>query len=248
MAPVSWTHGPAVNPNGGVALMRKILFTALVLSLAGAACSKQSAAPAVDLKTDEQKTLYALGLAMSDNLSPFNLSEAALAFVKAGLADGALKHKRLVDLSVYGPKLRELAQSRSTAGAASEKTAGADYLTKAALEKGAVKTAAGFIYQEITPGTGASPTPADTVKVHYKGTLVDGTVFDSSIDRGQPATFPLGQVIPCWTQGVGMMKVGGKAKLVCPSDLAYGDQGRPPTIKPGSTLVFEVELLEIVKQ
>jgi FKBP-type peptidyl-prolyl cis-trans isomerase FkpA len=228
--------------------MRKVFVTALVLSLAGAACSKQSAAPAVDLKTDEQKQLYALGLVMSDNLSPFYLSEADLEFVKAGLVDGALKHKRLVDLSVYGPKLRDLAQSRSSAGAASEKATGAEYLSRAALEKGAVKTPAGFVYQEISPGKGASPVPSDTVRVHYKGTFVDGTVFDSSIDRGQPAVFALGGVIPCWTQGVGMMKVGGKAKLVCPSDLAYGDQGKPPTIKPGSTLVFEVELLDIVKQ
>jgi FKBP-type peptidyl-prolyl cis-trans isomerase FkpA len=228
--------------------MRKVFVMAVVLSVAGAACSKQAAAPAVDLKTDEQKTLYALGLAMSDNLSPFNLSESDLEFVKAGLVDGAMKHKRQVDLAVYGPKLRELAQSRATAGAATEKASGSDYLSKAALEKGAVKAPTGFVYQELTPGTGKSPVPSDTVKVHYKGTLVDGTVFDSSIDRGQPAEFQLGQVIPCWTQGVGMMKVGGKAKLVCPSDLAYGDQGRPPTIKPGSTLVFEVELLDIVSK
>jgi FKBP-type peptidyl-prolyl cis-trans isomerase FkpA len=228
--------------------MRKVFVMAVVLSVAGAACSKQAAAPAVDLKTDEQKTLYALGLVMSDNLSPFNLSESDLEFVKAGLVDGAMKHKRQVDLTVYGPKLRELAQSRATAGAATEKASGSDYLSKAALEKGAVKAPTGFVYQELTPGTGKSPVPSDTVKVHYKGTLVDGTVFDSSIDRGQPAEFQLGQVIPCWTQGVGMMKVGGKAKLVCPSDLAYGDQGRPPTIKPGSTLVFEVELLDIVNK
>jgi FKBP-type peptidyl-prolyl cis-trans isomerase len=85
------------------------------------------------------------------------------------------------------------------------------------------------------------------VKVHYTGKLTDGTVFDSSVERGQPATFPLNQVIKCWTEGVAMMKVGGKAKLVCPSDIAYGDRGAPPKIKPGSTLVFDVELLEIMK-
>jgi FKBP-type peptidyl-prolyl cis-trans isomerase FkpA/FKBP-type peptidyl-prolyl cis-trans isomerase FklB len=86
------------------------------------------------------------------------------------------------------------------------------------------------------------------VKVHYHGTLIDGTVFDSSVQRGQPATFPLNGVIPCWTEGVQRMKVGEKSRLVCPSQIAYGDRGAPPKIKPGATLVFEVELLEIVKE
>jgi len=86
------------------------------------------------------------------------------------------------------------------------------------------------------------------VKVHYTGKLTDGTVFDSSVQRGEPATFPLNGVIKCWTEGVQKMKVGGKATLTCPSDIAYGDQGRPPTIKPGATLVFDVELIEIVKK
>ncbi len=228
--------------------MKKALVLALVLSLACAACNKKVSTATVDLKTDDQKTLYALGLVMSDNLGTFNLSEPELEFVKAGLADGVLKHTRQVDLAVYGPKLREMAQARTTAGAAAEKASGSEFLSKAALEKGAVKAPAGFVYQEIAPGKGASPTPSDTVKVHYKGTLVDGTVFDSSIDRGQPAVFPLAQVIPCWSQGVLMMKVGGKSRLICPPELAYGDKGAPPHIKPGSTLVFEVELLDIVKK
>jgi FKBP-type peptidyl-prolyl cis-trans isomerase FkpA len=227
--------------------MKKSLVLALVLSVAGAACNKAMSTAAVDLKTDDQKTFYALGLVMSDNLGTFNLTEADLECVKAGLTDGVLKHTRQVDLAVYGPKVRELAQSRATAGAAAEKASGSEFLSKAALEKGAVKAPTGFVYKEIAAGKGASPVPSDTVKVHYKGTLVDGTVFDSSIERGEPAVFPLGQVIPCWTQGVAMMKVGGKARLVCPPELAYGDRGAPPKIKPGSTLVFEVELLDIVK-
>jgi FKBP-type peptidyl-prolyl cis-trans isomerase FkpA len=228
--------------------MKKRLVLALVLSVAGLACGAKSSTPAVDLKTDDQKTLYALGLVMSDNLATFNLSEGDLDLVKAGLTDGVLKKTRQVDLAVYGPKLRDLAQARASAGAATEKTAGAEFLAKAALEKGAVKSSSGFVYKEIAPGKGASPVPTDTVRVHYKGTLTDGTVFDSSIDRGQPAEFPLNQVIPCWTQAVTMMKVGGKARLVCPPELAYGDRGAPPKIKPGSTLVFEVELLDIVKK
>ena len=228
--------------------MKKRLVLALVLSVAGLACGAKTPTSAVDLKTDDQKTLYALGLVMSDNLATFNLSESDLDLVKAGLTDGVLKKTRQVDLAVYGPKLRDLAQARSSAGAATEKASGAEFLSKAALEKGAVKSPAGFVYKEIAPGKGPSPAPTDTVKVHYKGTLTDGTVFDSSIDRGQPAVFPLNQVIPCWSQAVTMMKVGGKARLVCPPELAYGDRGAPPKIKPGATLVFEVELLDIVKK
>ena len=228
--------------------MKKALVLALVLSVAGAACSKKAQTPTVDLKTDDQKTLYALGLVMSDNMSTFNLSEADLELVKAGLTDGALKRTRQVDLAIYGPKLRDLVQARASAGAATEKASGSEFLSKAALEKGAVKTPTGFVYQEVAPGKGPSPVASDTVKVHYKGTLTGGTVFDSSIARGEPAVFSLGQVIPCWSQGVAMMKVGGKARLVCPPELAYGDRGAPPHIKPGSTLVFEVELLDIVKQ
>ena len=228
--------------------MQKPFVLALVLSLAGLACGMKSQTGAADLKTDDQKTLYALGLVMSDNLATFNLSETDLDLVKAGLTDGVLKRARQVDLAVYGPKLGAMAQARASAGAATEKVSGAEFLSKAALEKGAVKTAAGFVFQEVAPGKGAAPAPTDTVKVHYKGTLTDGTVFDSSIDRGEPAVFPLNQVIPCWSQGVSMMKVGGKARLVCPPELAYGDRGAPPKIKPGSTLVFEVELLDIVKK
>jgi FKBP-type peptidyl-prolyl cis-trans isomerase FkpA len=200
-----------------------------------------------DLKNDDEKTLYALGLALSRNVTPFNLSAAEVEIVKQGLSDGALNKPPKVEAETYMPKIHQLQQARASAAAATEKKAAQPFLDKAAAEKGAVKTASGMIYTETKAGTGEQPKPTDKVKVHYKGTLTDGTVFDSSIDRGQPATFPLNQVIKCWTEGVGMMKVGGKAKLVCPSDIAYGDQGRPPKIKPGAPLVFEVELLEIVK-
>ena len=109
------------------------------------------------------------------------------------------------------------------------------------------KTASGIVISTLKEGTGASPKASDTVKVHYRGTLTNGKEFDSSYSRGQPAAFPLNRVIPCWTEGVQKIKVGGKAKLVCPSNLAYGSRGVPGTIPPDSTLVFEVELLEILK-
>ena len=106
-------------------------------------------------------------------------------------------------------------------------------------------TASGLEITHIVEGTGASPSAQDTVVVHYHGTFPDGKVFDSSVERGQPATFPLNRVIPCWTEGVQQIKTGGKANLVCPPAIAYGARGAPPRIPPNSTLHFEVELIEI---
>jgi FKBP-type peptidyl-prolyl cis-trans isomerase FkpA len=224
--------------------MRRRLVWSL-LCLLTTASTALAADPKLD--TDDQKTLYALGIILSQNLAPFQLAEAELAVVQAGLADGILRRDSKVDMQAYGPKVQELSQKRAAATAVTEKKAGQAFLEKAAGEKGATKTPSGIVMSTIKAGTGPTPKPTDTVKVNYQGTLTDGTVFDSSIKRGQPATFPLNKVIPCWTEGVQQIKVGGKSRLVCPSNLAYGDRGSPPRIKPGATLVFEVELLEIVK-
>ncbi|QCB45737.1 FKBP-type peptidyl-prolyl cis-trans isomerase [Hydrogenophaga sp. PAMC20947] len=118
-------------------------------------------------------------------------------------------------------------------------------LAAAAKEAGAIVTPTGLVYRAMKEGTGASPRAANTVKVHYKGTLPDGKEFDSSYSRGTPIEFPLGGVIPCWTEGVQRMKIGGKAKLTCPSAIAYGERGAGGVIPPNATLVFEVELLGI---
>lgn len=202
---------------------------------------------AADPKTEEEKTLYAIGLALSQTVGDFSLSEAELEQVKTGLTDGVMKRPAKVDVQAYMPKIQALAQARAGAVAEKEKKAGAAFLAKAAAEPGAKKTESGAIVIPIKEGTGAKPAATDKVTVHYHGTLVDGTVFDSSVKRGAPATFGLNGVIKCWTEGVQLIKVGGKAKLVCPADIAYGDRGSPPKIKPGATLVFEVELLEIAK-
>ena len=113
--------------------------------------------------------------------------------------------------------------------------------------EGAIRTESGLIYRELEPGTGESPKAKDKVRVHYHGTLRDGTVFDSSVDRKAPFLTALNRVIPCWTEGVTRMSVGGKSRLVCPASIAYKDRGSPPTILPGAALAFDVELLEIVK-
>lgn len=118
-------------------------------------------------------------------------------------------------------------------------------IDKAAKEKGAVKTSSGLVYRSIKEGSGKAPTAASTVEVHYRGTLPDGLEFDSSYKRKQPATFPLSRVIPCWTLGVQMMKVGGKAQLVCPPELAYGSRGAGRDVPPNATLIFDIELLDV---
>ena len=194
--------------------------------------------------TGDQKLVYAIGLLMQRSLNQFDLSAAELDVLKRALTDAAAR-KPAIDIEEWGPKIEAFAGARAERVVAREKAASVGYLTKAAAEPGVVRTDSGLIYRDLSPGTGPSPTANDTVKVHYRGTLINGTEFDSSYRRNEPAQFPLNGVIPCWTEGMQKMKVGGKARLVCPSDLAYGDAGRP-SIPGGATLVFEIELLEIV--
>jgi FKBP-type peptidyl-prolyl cis-trans isomerase FkpA/FKBP-type peptidyl-prolyl cis-trans isomerase FklB len=215
------------------------VFAATLTLLAGPSAFAASGEPT----NDDQKTLYALGLAISQSLGNFALSESELDFVKSGLTDGALKRTPKADLQTFGPKIQQLQQARAAVVADAEKKSGAAYLTKAAAEKGSTKTESGIVITTIKPGTGATPKPTDTVKVHYQ-TLLDGTVFDSSVKRGA-GHIPL-EPGDWLTEGVQQIKVGGKSRLVCPANLAYGDRGSPPAIKPGATLIFEVELLEIV--
>lgn len=208
----------------------------------GAYCAAATAQPT--LSSDEEKTLYALGIAVGTNLQQFSLSADELALVRVGFEDGVLGNDPRVDMQTYGPLIQVLANERVAAAAATEKEASAAFLAEKAAEEGAEQTDSGLIYIPIAEGSGESPAASDTVSVHYHGTLRDGTVFDSSVDRGEPISFELSGVIPCWTEGVQKMRVGGKATLVCPSDTAYGDAGQGP-IPGGAVLTFEVELLGI---
>ncbi len=199
------------------------------------------------LKTDQDKILYALGAVMGQKLAAFRLTEAELETIKKGLADSAFHRALKVEMATYGPKIEELAKSRAKAFAAEVKKTQQPFLDRAAAVRGAVRKPSGLVYTELKAGNGPTPKPTDKVKVHYQGTLSDGSIFDSSIQRKEPVTFALNQVIPCWSEGLQLMKVGGKGKLACPADLAYGDGGNMPKIKPGAALFFDVELLEVVK-
>ncbi|MFZ5786676.1 MAG: FKBP-type peptidyl-prolyl cis-trans isomerase [Acidobacteriota bacterium] len=196
---------------------------------------------------ERKKVLYAFGVIVAQRtpLAQAGLDEAELTEVLAGLKDAALGKELKVQTAEAMPKVDQLLRERQAARGEAEKTKGKKYLDEQAAAPGAKKTASGLIYFETQAGTGAQPTPQDTVKVHYKGTLIDGKEFDSSYKRGTPAEFPLSGVIKCWTEGVAMMKVGGKAKLVCPSEIAYGERGAGGSIPPNAVLNFEVELLGI---
>ena len=216
-------------------------------SMIACAHAQTASSGPVKLDTDDQKTLYALGLLLGSNIKPFALTPEELNVVKAGLTDAVTNSKPQVELETYGPKVNELAQKRAAAGAEDAKKKGQEFADKVAAEKDAKKLPSGVVIRVITPGSGPNPTPDDTVKVHYEGKLIDGTVFDSSIKRGQPAEFPLKGVVPCWTEALQQMNKGEKAQVVCPSSVAYGDRGQPPVIPPGATLSFEVELLDFHK-
>jgi FKBP-type peptidyl-prolyl cis-trans isomerase len=222
-------------------MKKTIALSAVFCSFLFTACNADTKpAAAAAPTTEEQKTAYALGLLISDSLQGFELKPDELALVQKGIADGTSHAKVTIDPKEYIPKIQALQQTRLSA-------AGLAFLEKAAKEPGATKTTSGMVVKQTKEGTGAKPVPSDQVKVNYEGRLIDGKVFDSSFQRGEPAVFGLTDVIPCWTEGLQTMKVGGKAQLTCPAGLAYGPNGHPPAIPPQATLVFDVELLDIVK-
>lgn len=194
---------------------------------------------------DKDSALYSIGVLLSRQLGPLGLNEAEVAQVQAGLGDAVLGKALRANPEDHREHITALHTEREKATSAKERAEAEKFLAAAEAKSGSLRTDSGLIYREEKAGSGASPTPADTVSVHYHGTLRDGSVFDSSVERGTPAKFPLNRVIPCWTEGLQRMKVGGKSVLVCPSAIAYGDSGSPPKIKGGAALSFEVELLAI---
>lgn len=192
------------------------------------------------------EVFYYIGTAMGRNLEALNLSEREQEQVAAGLRDSMAGKQKQLDDALYAQKANQLSQQRMAQAASKEAAQGQAYLDQMAAEDGAITTDSGLVYLEVAPGAGAQPGAQSAVKAHYKGTLRNGEVFDSSYQRGQPLSISLNQVIPCWTEGIAMMKAGGKAKLTCPSKIAYGDRATG-SIPPGSVLTFEVELLEVIE-
>jgi FKBP-type peptidyl-prolyl cis-trans isomerase len=223
-----------------------LLLAALTLT---SACKKEEAKPAAAAAaptTEDDKTVYAIGVMMGKQLPRLSLSERELDMLVRGLRSVGRGGKPDFDVAPFAPKIEALARARAAVGAADAKKAGDAFRDAAAQEPGALRYPSGVVAKTIKAGNGPSPKSTDMVRVHYHGTLTDGKVFDSSVQRGQPVQFALNQVIPCWSEGVQHMKVGEKSKLVCPSETAYGDAGTPDgTIPAGATLVFEVELLAI---
>ena len=209
--------------------------------LALVACQPQAAS----LDSEEAKTAYALGHSLGGNLKPLELTDEELGALVAGIQEAARGGDARVELAAYRENVQQLMRRQASKAAAANRARDAEFLIAAAAREGAVKFGSGLIVVHRKEGTGASPAATDTVVVDYHGTFTDGSVFDSSVRRGEPARFELNRVIPCWTEGIQKLKVGGEATLICPPEIAYGAGGAPPRIPPGATLVFDVTLHEI---
>jgi FKBP-type peptidyl-prolyl cis-trans isomerase FkpA len=218
----------------------------LLVAISIVLISALPASAAGTLKTEEQKTLYGVGLVIARQLSVFNLTPRELRLVNRGISDGVRGRKPRVDFAAYSKKSREMGIARRNAhGKQLERKAGA-FMEKAGSKPGAVKTHSGLIYLPLLEGVGSSPVDTDIVKLHHRSTLIDGKEMDSSYKRGTPDEAPLNEFLKCLTEGVQMMKPGGKARLVCPPETGLGKEGSG-IIPPDAVLVFEVELLEVKK-
>jgi FKBP-type peptidyl-prolyl cis-trans isomerase len=224
-----------------------------VFGLIVAAGPAMAADQAKELKTDTQKLSYALGLDLGAYFKSLG-EDFDLSKIQMGIDDAYHGRKTLLTAEEAAKVQQQFAarqqekQVKQVMEMASEnKAAAKKFLDENKKKEGVKTTASGLQYKVVKEGTGEKPSATDTVKVHYKGTLLDGTEFDSSYKRNQPAEFQVNQVIPGWTEALQLMKVGSKYELYLPPELAYGDRGAPPVIEPGSMLIFEVELLDVTK-
>jgi len=230
-----------------------LILTMLVFSLVG--CDNKNtestkAEAALTLSSDEDKLSYGVGLNIGGGLVQQGLPGINSEAIFQGIRDSLSGAEPMVDqeeLEQVLGRLRDKEQAKLDAVAAENAVKGATFLAENGAREGVVTTESGLQYEVLTAGEGAQPNSDSLVKTHYHGTLIDGTVFDSSVDRGEPTQFAVNQVIPGWTEALQLMKVGGKWRLYIPAELAYGEMSPGAAIPPNSTLIFDVELLEIVK-
>jgi FKBP-type peptidyl-prolyl cis-trans isomerase FklB len=223
-------------------MVRKYFFVTLIISL-----MSFSAFATTEVKTDDQKLSYAMGTYFAMGITQQDVKLDVPAFVKA-VEDVLNKNEPQISIQEMQEiltKYKETVAAEETMAIAKNKKAGEAFLTENKKKEGVVVTTSGLQYKILKQGSGAKPATGSSVTVHYKGTLVDGTVFDSSFDRGQPATLSLGQVIKGWQEAVPMMKTGSTWQIYVPSELAYGDRAASELIGPASTLIFDIELISI---
>jgi FKBP-type peptidyl-prolyl cis-trans isomerase FklB len=228
--------------------MKAKLFTIAIASLA-IACNQQSNNQSVSLTNQVDSTSFAIGVNVAENLGKNiaqQFEEVNLDLLKAGLNAGIdTNNKSEISGAVAEQIIEEFFKSKQELTAKKAQGEGAAFLAENAKREGVISLESGLQYEILTEGNGQIPTINDKITAHYHGTLIDGTVFDSSVDRGEPASFPVNGVIAGWTEALQIMPVGSKWKLYVPSDLAYGERGAGQIIGPYSTLIFEVELLSI---
>lgn len=219
-------------------MKRLILLSGLTLSLACHANEKK-------ISTENDKTLYTLGQVYAKRVGNLSLTSDEVEMMLVGMRDGLLGAKAQVDIDAQQGQVQKFIEEKMSKGSQAEKDNGKKYVENFLKEDGAKRTNSGLAYRIVKPGSAKMPISKDSVEVHYHGTLIDGRVFDSSVDRGEKISFPLNGVIPGWTEGLQLIGEGGEIKLVIPSDLAYGDRGSPPAIPGGATLVFNVSLFRV---
>ena len=222
--------------------MKKILHGVMALSLVTAISCKQKD---VEIKSEEDKTLYTVGTMFGERLSAMKLSEPQIHAISTGLREAASGKQARVNAQEYAPKVRDFFNERMKSMSEDNKKTGTDFLDKFVTAEGATKTESGLAFKIIQEGTGAYAKAEDTVRVHYHGTLIDGTVFDSSVERGEPATFKLNEVIAAWTEGLQLMHEGDKWILYVPYEIGFGERGSGSQIPPYAALIFEVELIKV---
>ncbi|MFH1866450.1 MAG: FKBP-type peptidyl-prolyl cis-trans isomerase [Candidatus Eisenbacteria bacterium] len=235
--------------------VKKILVAAalLALMLACVSCGGEGTARKTSLDNDAEKASYAYGMDVAASMERSGMDLDVDSFVQGfrdtleGVKPLLTEPEKLQVMQDYAARMREKQMAEAETAAGTNLVEGTAFLEANKTAEGVKTTASGLQYIMLKEGDGMRPTVDSRVKVHYTGTLIDGTKFDSSYDRGQPAEFPLGGVIPAWTEAVQLMRVGGKIKIFAPPSIAYGERGAPPVIGPNATLIFDIDLIDIVQ-